>query len=286
MQGLAYVAALTLLLQTGGVGPGSASSSADPAAGTVSGAQWPGNALRVDSAPGASANLRATQRDDATERPITPNPQAFTHAAQRREYSGGSDDLLKQFEKSNVPAAFANKPTWQGIDLCGLNCLYVVLRLSAFGTSYTDLRRLAGTVPKGGFNMSQLKAIAEKAKVEVDVIRGDPARIKEMQPPVIVHMGEPDQVGHFICFVRRAGDALVFADGTTGGEFTVGQDGAHPLSGITRRASGYMLVPSRQPRSARAAWRWILRGTSGSALIAACTFIVLSELRGRAAKTI
>ena len=216
---------------------------------------------------------------------IRDEPASGVHR-DRLEYSKSDDDLLEQFKRSKVPMRFSSPPSWRGGEMCGLNCLYLLLKLTVTNVpslSYDALYRSAGPVPSGGFNMAQLKQIARKWGAELSVIQGDPLRLAELPPPVIVHLGEPDRPGHFVCLVQNQGKVLLFADGTTGGQFTVGDEGTHTVAGLARQASGFMLVPAlhQPPRGLSPRSRWIMRGVSCGMLAVALVFFALPHVRRR-----
>lgn len=185
------------------------------------------------------------------------------------------DDLLKQFERSLVPLRLKYVPAWQGRDHCGLNCLYALLRLESANISYDRLSELAGPVPPGGFNMAQLKEIAKKAGTDVRIVKGDISRLSEVPPPAIIHYGQPNAAGHFICLVSRREEGFACLDGTSGASFNIGGKSGRPLAAVARQASGYLLLPADPVLSSAylTAIRWAIRCAASLA-----AFVVIIRL--------
>jgi hypothetical protein len=194
--------------------------------------------------------------------------------------SDAKDDgsILKKFEQSNVPAAFETQPKWQQPDRCGLNCLYALIRLVEPGITYESIQSRAGKPPPGGFTMSELVSIAGKVGVRVLMIKGDPNRLRDLEPPVILHLGDPSHSGHFICYVRRHGDNFIMADGTSGTQYVVGGE-HHPLAVLTREASGYMLVPDRSGSHSNILGVSTLRVLAGILFSASIALLIIVRLR-------
>lgn len=188
------------------------------------------------------------------EGPPLVGPGARFETAEPQEVPPEGYDLFAAFKKDNVPVSFANRPLWQGRERCGLNCLYAVLRLCTPGVSYERLERIAGPVPQGGFTLAQLQEIGTRAGADVVAVKGDISRLTELEPPVIVHFGEIEQSGHFVCYARRDSGTMIFLDGTSGTEFTVGgENPSRTITSVLRQASGYMLMPRRVP-SGQGTW--------------------------------
>jgi hypothetical protein len=162
-----------------------------------------------------------------------------------------SESFSSIFAKDEVPCRFEVSPSWQGPDRCGLNCLFAMLNLTGRAVSYNKLSEQAGPIPKGGLSAEQMMRLAEHFGLKCMLLKGDITELDSLKPPAIVHIGDLDRPGHFICYYSHSGDALLFIDGTSGGTFTAGNMQGRSLESLARKSSGYMIVPSIEEEQRR-----------------------------------
>jgi len=153
-------------------------------------------------------------------------------------------DLFHEFKEAGIPLRFDALPSWQGKDRCGLNCVYAMLRLNHVRISYRDLEQKAGPVPTGGFNMQKLKELCESCGFPVEVIHGSISHALRLDPPLILHIGNLESPGHFMCVASHANGSYVLLDGTSGTikSYSNGT-GVNSIASLERASSGYFLVP-------------------------------------------
>lgn len=165
---------------------------------------------------------------------------------------------------------------WQTGPYCGLNCLYVLLRLHGRRVSYDKLKNEVRTTQRGA-TLLELKTAAARHGLEMSILKVSPQNMDRVRYPVIALLGDgdgPDVKGHFVVVYNNTEDTVEAIDGTTGSL-------NHISRGVFNRAfSGYILArPDQGPLDVQSygrADRWLAIGC-GAALI----LIVLVSLRVR-----
>jgi len=204
--------------------------------------------------------------------PRVRGPGARVLPAVPRDETLIDDSLSSLFERDRVPCSFEVLPSWQGRDHCGLNCVFALLTLAGRPVTYPTLSARAGTIPKGGLSLEQMLQLTEDFGLRCVLITGDVRELGKLKPPAIIHLGDVDRPGHFVCYYANQGDRLQFIDGTSGGTFEAGNSVGRSLDSLARWSSGYMLVPSSeqdQPRTPFLGWPFKLLALSLSAASAA-----------------
>jgi len=148
------------------------------------------------------------------------------------------------FVRDGVPCNIGRLAAWQGRDRCGLNCVYALLARSGKPVSYEALERRAGPIPKGGLSFAQMQELAEECGLECKIIEGSVTELGKLPPPAIVHLGNVDHSGHFVCYIANNNVSLTFLDGSSGGTFEAGISSGRSLDAMSRIASGFILVPA------------------------------------------
>jgi predicted double-glycine peptidase len=126
----------------------------------------------------------------------------------------------------------------------GANCLALFLNICGKPVDYEELRKaLVG--PKAQNSLSGLCATARRHGLAARVLTTNPAKLRTMEMPAIVHMDS--NPGGTFCLIYEVGDQELrgFAGGTMR-LITI------PMEDFRRSWSGYALVP----RAERGSWLW------------------------------
>lgn len=183
------------------------------------------------------------------------------------------ETVVDQCVRDNVPCKFPKTVSWQKHNRCGLNSVYLMIRLMGGHVSYPDLERAAGSMPPDGLSLSQMVSLAKEFGLDCEVVYGPPESIAELSPPAVIHLGDPEKSGHYVCYYHKQLNprAYRFVDGTSGALFDVSAESPSTLSSFGRDASGYAMIPRR--RSVGIAVLW-----STAAVIWAAVALVFGEL--------
>ncbi|MGO9471241.1 MAG: cysteine peptidase family C39 domain-containing protein [Isosphaeraceae bacterium] len=201
--------------------------------------------------------------------------------------SGGvklSDDYIK-IDKARINtrlrvadgyAKIEAMDIWQTGPYCGLNCLYVILRLHGRQISYDKLKNEVRTTLDGA-TLLELKTAGTRYGLEMSVLKVSPQGMDRVEHPVIALLGDgdgPDVKGHFVVVYNNTEDTVEVIDGTTGNLNRISK-------GLFNRAfSGYVLAkPDQGPLDIQGynrADQWLAIGCG-----AVFVLIVLLSLRVR-----
>ena len=186
---------------------------------------------------------------DCAEGPPVQGPGAkATPLVASEDTSVRVQSLAELMKRDQVPCQFPALPDWQHPDYCGINCLYAFLNLGGTPVDYGVLRTTVGQVPPGGLSIQRLCEVATSFGATCEVVQGSLEDIRENGPPAIVHLGDLERPGHFVCYYSSSEHGMHLLDGTTGASVLAGKDRGQSLAAIARQASGYFLISRRPSR--------------------------------------
>jgi Peptidase C39 family len=141
---------------------------------------------------------------------------------------------------------------WRHDKVCGVNCLYILLRMKGHVANYTSLLDELIVAPgKSVASLADLKEVAGRHGVQCAIGKTTPAGLKGLAPPVIAHLEDVtqngDNFGHFVLVLKSNDDGVTYLDGSTAETFT------KPWQVFERRWSGFVLYP-RSPTSRPFLW--------------------------------
>lgn len=126
---------------------------------------------------------------------------------------------------------------------CGINSLYLLLRLHGIDLSYEDLtRRLRPT--QDGTSLTQLRDAASSFGFGVRVVHLTPESLQSCPLPLIAHVemeGVANTSGHYVVVTDATLQNVELIDGTTAIMQVI------PRSDFIRRWTGYALIASPRP---------------------------------------
>lgn len=125
--------------------------------------------------------------------------------------------LRSLIEASNVPCNLGGPAAWQSVDYCGINCAYLILKSKEIDIKYNELVKAVKEIPKGGLSLLQVKELCEKFGLICTICKDETGGLESIEPPAILHLGEPESPGHFVCYYKKfKGRGFQIVDGTTG----------------------------------------------------------------------
>lgn len=132
----------------------------------------------------------------------------------------------------------ATSPSWREPGKCGINSLYVYLKLNKISTSYNDLSETFKSTTKEGCSFEDLLQECRRLLPTAEIRRVNPQDMRLIEPPYIVHMEAPDEGsgGHFITVYWNETWGCYYIDGTSGLSNTIGWED------LESKASGYTLA--------------------------------------------
>jgi Peptidase C39 family len=155
--------------------------------------------------------------------------------------------LQEIFEQQGVPASFEILSDWQRVDYCGLNTVFAFVNIAGQVRTLAEVRSFAGDVGAGGYNIEVMKNTARACGVPCEVIFGDVATLSRSDVPTVIHVGDGESAGHFVCLylVSEDGENLQYGlvDGSSGGARILSQK---EMQTFARECSGYMLVVKKK----------------------------------------
>lgn len=146
---------------------------------------------------------------------------------------------------------------WRRGQCCGLNCLYVLLRMHGVAVTYPDLADET-EVGEQGSTMAELSRVAHAHGIDLTPMRATFESIDEWPLPAVVHLQRQDLDRHYVLLLRKQGDQFVFLD-CTSGALSFWQEAE-----FRDKWSGYVLLhnpPGRWPRlPSWAPYAWLACG--------------------------
>jgi hypothetical protein len=126
---------------------------------------------------------------------------------------------------------------WRVTRNCGINCLYLYLKLNGIQADYDDLLR---TIPieARGTRLVDLRKAAAARGAEVALMQSTPDELSKLPMPLIAHMERPEgEGGHFVLILAVHATNVEVIDGSTAVRQWIKVDE------FRRRWSGYLLGP-------------------------------------------
>jgi ABC-type bacteriocin/lantibiotic exporter with double-glycine peptidase domain len=163
----------------------------------------------------------------------------------------------------------------KGRSVCGLHCLYMVLKLHGLDVKFADVEKVT-ELRNSGISLYGLKQAASRLGVRARVIRCSLAELQKISLPVIAHLKEgPKETigGHYVVITRFLDNQRIeYIDGTTGQIQTASFDRLRAYWW-----TGYVLE-LEQARDKKV-WAWCTK--IGVALLAVTASVVLAGVLGR-----
>jgi ABC-type bacteriocin/lantibiotic exporter with double-glycine peptidase domain len=133
---------------------------------------------------------------------------------------------------------------WRVSEKCGINSLYLMLRLRGQDVQYRDVENSLGWNPQG-HSLSELQNTAANlaGQLELETVKGNYDFLQTVDLPVIAHFEEALQaVGHFVVIYAVNDRVVEYVDGTTAAPTKLERELFNDIW------SGYLIVakPSRQ----------------------------------------
>lgn len=126
---------------------------------------------------------------------------------------------------------------WRSPNSCGVNCLYMMLRLNAKDADYTAVEKQT-PVGESGTTLLELQRGAERFGLSLVAGKGTPEDLATCPLPAIAHFEEElGKTGHYVVVTECHPDSICFIDGTTAMRHEV------TIPEFQRRWTGYLLVP-------------------------------------------
>lgn len=107
---------------------------------------------------------------------------------------------------------------WRSGKVCGVNCLYLMLRLGGVAVDYGDL--LEELLPDNSeTSLTSMMRSARRHGLDCAMGKTDPEGLKAVSKPVVAH-GESfersdSDVGHFVLVLKTTDEGVSYVDGTT-----------------------------------------------------------------------
>jgi hypothetical protein len=159
---------------------------------------------------------------------------------------------------------------WRTQNRCGVNSLYVFLRLSGQSASYDDLLRRV-PVGKSGTSMADLKRLVSADDIPCSVIRTTPENLPDQRLPAIAYVWNASlNNGHFVVLTHASQKSVRFIDGTAGNA------SVETMNKFAKRWDGHLLV--RTDRDQTATYLWCAIGGLGLGLVGQSIFVRLREI--------
>jgi Peptidase C39 family len=114
---------------------------------------------------------------------------------------------------SRIPAA--QPVEWRHTKRCGLNCLYVMLRMIGAQVSYQTLGSEV-QVTDQGTTMAELVRVAALHGAILQPMRATKESIPQWSLPAIIHLQNQDLTAHYVLLLRSTGNGFVVLDCNSG----------------------------------------------------------------------
>jgi len=149
--------------------------------------------------------------------------------------NAGSPGAEVHASAAEAPGGLGSE-TWRVAQKCGVNALYVALRLHG---KQVDYRELESRLPVGedGSTLADMKACARAFGLHAEVVKATPEALTRCRLPVIAHCEqERSRSGHYIVVMSVTPAGVQFIDGTTTAISTL------TTSEFKQLWTGYLLV--------------------------------------------
>lgn len=124
---------------------------------------------------------------------------------------------------------------WQRPEVCGLNCLFVFLRLHDVAVDHGELLRLP--MEPGGVTLADLCEISDRYNFATQVVFATPRELERLTLPAIAQVGSKHGDDHFVVLISLTRGTVRLLDGSSGTIQVM------PLRDFELKWSGYLLVP-------------------------------------------
>jgi hypothetical protein len=149
---------------------------------------------------------------------------------------------------------------WRIENRCGINSLYVFIRLLGQPVSYDEILRDV-PVREFGTSMAELKSFLSARKIACAIVRCTPDNLHRQPLPAIAYISVGgEEQGHFVVVCAVNGKTLRLVDGTAGAVYT------EAMESFVKHWDGHLLVPVEEPRLASLLWAAV--SISGIVLVA------------------
>lgn len=133
-----------------------------------------------------------------------------------------------------------NLAAWRSQPLCGVNCLYALLRAHDLEVDYDQLVSATVQNPSKPVGLNELREGAQKRGLRCATGKATGQSLDALPKPLIAHIDLQDYTqapdsGHFVLIVATNADSVIAMDGTTG------MIQEHPRAGFDRVWTGYVL---------------------------------------------
>jgi len=106
---------------------------------------------------------------------------------------------------------------WRSERVCGVNCLYLLLRFEGRDVDYLSLQN--GLLNEKPTSLHELKAAAYRHDLDLRLARMKPSDLIGVHKPVVVHLESVDAraqtSGHFVLVTQAYKNGVQYIDGTT-----------------------------------------------------------------------
>ena len=176
------------------------------------------------------------------------------------------------FAQVDPSTMFDTQIVWRDQRACGVNSLYVLLRLHGCDSDYSQLSSELFDASRGGYtSLANLRDVASRRGLDLEMGRTSPDVLHEMSKPVIAHIEpqEEGEWGHYVVVLDANEDTVRTMDGTTAIVMT------RPWREFASLWSGHVLYPTRPPSQTRVWAAYALAALIGGGL--AFTLISLTK---------
>jgi len=161
----------------------------------------------------------------------------------------------------------AAKVAWRKTQRCGLNCLYVLLRIHGVEVSYQELADET-VVGDQGSTFAELSRVARRHGFDLTPMRATWESIDDWPLPAVIHLESQNLDRHYVLLLRREGEEFVIFD-CTDGEVSRWGEGE-----IRDKWSGYVLLHNPPGR-----WQRLLSWTPYAWLVCGGCMLGAGALR-------
>jgi hypothetical protein len=160
---------------------------------------------------------------------------------------GGEEAGQTAAAPSSTTDDASDQRQWRVEKKCGVNTLYLMLRLTSRPADYAAVERCV-PVRSEGTTLLDMSRSAAAFGLELAVIKGTPATLRGGGLPVIAHLEEEVGTGgHYVVVTAANEDAIEVIDGTSGKLRVI------PESEFNKAWSRYLLIVDAPRR-----WGWSL----------------------------
>lgn len=158
--------------------------------------------------------------------------------------------------RETVAKPSTRREPWRSEVYCGVNALYVMLRMLGVHATYDQLLK-ESSVGDRGSSMEELARVARLHGVTLTPMRGKAAGVASWPTPAIVHQQRrTDLMGHYVLYLGPSGDELLTLDCVSG------QLASMSKGDFNDKWSGFVLVrsPGDSDRMQVFAQGWLVFG--------------------------